>query len=125
MQVRHFCVATVAFTVLSFAGLWAATLYAEFGNLQRYFDYYLYKGDVTNGTIPRSLGYAFSSLDTTAYAIMTNSLTVLLGFHVCVAIYLRALAAEFADGVANAEPGRATAAQVLLLASAFGKLPEV
>ncbi|KAH6932651.1 hypothetical protein HPB50_008235 [Hyalomma asiaticum] len=111
-QVKRFCMVVVLFTVVSWIGLWAATAYAGFGDLQLYFDYYLYKGDVTNGTIPRPLGYGCSFLDATAYSIMTHSLTLLLGFHVCVAVYLRALAAHYATGVANVDPRKATASQL-------------
>ncbi|KAL1484010.1 hypothetical protein MTO96_032828 [Rhipicephalus appendiculatus] len=70
------------------------------------------RGDVTNGTIPRRLGYAFAFLDATAYSIMTHSLTLLLGFHVCAAVYLRALAAHYTTGVVSVEPRRATASQL-------------
>ncbi|KAH7960768.1 hypothetical protein HPB49_023154 [Dermacentor silvarum] len=111
-QVRIFSVVTVLFAALSWLGLWAATAYAGFGDLQRYFDYYLYKGDVTNGTIPRRLGYAFAFLDATAYSTMTHSLTLLLGFHVCAAVYLRALAADYAAGVASAQPWKTGASQL-------------
>ncbi|KAH7956876.1 hypothetical protein HPB52_013115 [Rhipicephalus sanguineus] len=111
-EVKRFCMVAVLFAAISWIGLWAATAYAGFGDLQRYFDYYLYKGDVTNGTIPRRLGYAFAFLDATAYSIMTHSLTLLLGFHVCAAVYLRALAAHYATGVASVQPRRATASQL-------------
>ncbi|XP_054929761.1 uncharacterized protein [Dermacentor andersoni] len=111
-QVCRFCVLAVLFVALSWIGLWAATAYAGFGDLQRYFDYYLYKGDVTNGTIPRWLGYAFAFLDATFYSIMTHSLTLLLGFHVCAAVHLRALAADYAAGVESVEPTRAAAAKL-------------
>ncbi|KAH9372387.1 hypothetical protein HPB48_006683 [Haemaphysalis longicornis] len=102
-QVWRFSAAVVVFTACSFVILGGATAYAGFANVQRYFDYYLYKGDVTS-----SSALYLKGLDT----VMTNSLTLLLGCHVCVAWYLRALAADFAERLTGISPRTATAAQV-------------
>lgn len=126
-QVWRFSAAVVTFTACSFVILGGSAAYAGFANVQRYFDYYLYKGDVTSpgARIPKRLGYVFVFLDATSYSVMTNSLTLLLGCHVCVAWYLRALAADFAERLTGMKPRTATAAQVKRLRWHLASLGEL
>ncbi|CAN7941001.1 unnamed protein product [Ixodes hexagonus] len=94
-KIRRATVLAVCFNVVSFLALASATWYAGCEDVQKYFNYYLYKGDVTHGTIPRQLGYVLSFIDATAYSTMTNTLNCIVSFHACISLYLCCLCDNF------------------------------
>ncbi|EEC01661.1 hypothetical protein IscW_ISCW000388 [Ixodes scapularis] len=94
-KVRRATVLAACFVVSTFVALQNTTVWVGFVDVQKYFNYYLYKGDVTQGTIPRQLGYLFSFIDATTYAIMESTLNCIITFHACVSLYLGCLCENF------------------------------
>lgn len=124
--VRRATVLSVIFNVAGFVGLWNATAYALFGNIQRYFNYYLYKGDVSNGTIPIQLGYVLGVTDVTVYTIMSITMTFIISFHACLSLYLCGLCATFVSVIRKeSDKSVIAASDIKLLRRFFTRLSEV
>ncbi|CAN8018843.1 unnamed protein product [Ixodes persulcatus] len=96
-RIRRATVLAVCFDVVSYLAIVNASSYCGYKDVQKYFNYYLYKGDVSNGTIPKQLGYVLSTLDATAYGTIMSVIYWFISFHACVSLYLGYLCENFAE----------------------------